>query len=55
MTLLRTALVALLLGTIPGSCIGAPASQGAATPSATPHPVFGPRRQPRPLLWASSG
>ena len=42
MTLLRTALVALLLGTIPGSCIAAPTAKVAATPSIAPTPTARP-------------
>ena len=49
MTLLRTALVALLLGTIPGSCIGAPASNVRASQSAPPLPSARPAEPAPPV------
>jgi len=49
MTLLRTALVALLLGTIPGSCIGAPAANVRASQSAPPLPSARPAEPAPPV------
>lgn len=52
MTLPRTALTALLLGTIPGSCIGAPASQvsaGQMSPAAAPKAAVASQPAPSAL------
>ena len=49
MTLQRTALVALLLGTIPGSCIGAPAANVRASQSAPPLPSARPAEPAPPV------